>query len=73
MIYAQFYELDRTNSLVEACGDRQVIKLDGRQSKSSWCSVAEDVARKRGYLAWSIHKGGSFTESRKVVDIQLVK
>ena len=67
MLYAQFYQKSAiSDSLVEACGDRSVIILDGRYSPQTNGEIAAREAAKRGYLAWSIHRGESFTRSTKV-------
>lgn len=57
MYFATFYQpsaIDKTK-LIEGCGDRAVIILDGR-----WVDhhqTAARVCRERGYLAYQLHKG----------------
>mgnify|MGYP003442407164 CR=1 FL=1 len=67
MLYAQFLTKSAiSESLVEACGDRAVIILDGRYSTATNGEIAAKECAKRGYLAWSIYQGDTFTRSRKV-------
>ena len=62
MIYAEFY--NRTPSGFQpACGDRSVIVLDGRNSPATHGQIAAAECLKRGYAAWRIFKGESFTRS----------
>ena len=66
MIYAQFYTKSAIDPdrIIEACGDRAVIILDGRNSRSTHNAVARDECKKRGYIGYTIHKGDGFGESR---------
>ena len=68
MLYAQFYQRSALDgiTLVEACGDRAVIILDGRHNSRTNGEIAAEECVKRGYSAWSIHRGESFTRSQKV-------
>lgn len=62
MIFAQFYHKSAiSEALVEACGDRAVIILDGRESRFSHERIAARECAKRKYLAWRLFKGDSFT------------
>lgn len=72
MIYAQFYHYDLSGNLVEACGDRSVVIIDARQRRSTVGEIADDECKKRGYVAWAIFKGKSFTNSVQVSDIWYV-
>lgn len=71
MIYAQFFQqglgIER-GKLVEACGDRSVVIMDGRspQRHAGW---AREECLKRGYAGWQLFKGESFTRSRPVSEI----
>lgn len=67
--YAQFFHLGTTGTLIEACGDRAVIRLDGRQSQQTHETIAEQVCRKRGYLAWQLIKGPSLLRTRPVTRV----
>lgn len=76
MIYAQFYQdstgwngkdFSGTVKLIEACGDRSIIILDGRNGLATHVSLARSECEKRGYKAFSIHRGESFTSSNVTV------
>ena len=75
MHYAQFYQRSATNphELIEACGDRSVVVLDGRCSAQGMAKISEAECRRRGYLAWRIFKGESFTRSAPVSQLSFVK
>lgn len=72
MLYAQFYSMSTgygTNGTpvpIEACGDRSVIILDARVKPETNGRIAAAECVKRGFVAWSIHSGRSFTDSRRV-------
>lgn len=68
MFYAQFYQLSAIDPLVtiEACGDRSVVILDGRCSAERNGRIAEHECAKRGYVAWRIFRGDSFTRSAPI-------
>lgn len=72
MIYAQFYHYGLTGDLVEACGDRAVVIIDARLKPRTVGEIAADECKKRGYVAWAIFKGESFTNSVRVSDIWYV-
>lgn len=64
MYYAQFYQRSAVgDEIIEACGDRSVIILDGRCSKQWMGETAAAECKRRGYLAWRIFKGDAFTRS----------
>lgn len=67
MIYAQFFQRAVTDpsKLVEACGDRAVVILDGR-SPSRHQRWANEECHKRGYVAFQLMKGDSFTTARSI-------
>ena len=71
MIYAQFYQrsaldYDKCLPLIEACGDRSVVIIDGRTTESTINAIAENECKKRGYIAWRIFKGETFTRSAAI-------
>lgn len=66
MIYAQFYKYDLAGNLSDAMGARSVAILDGRVASSTLGQIAEAECVKRGYVAWSIFKGDSFTRSHRL-------
>ena len=64
MLYAQFY-IERNGKLIEPCGDRAVIILDARYRPETNTQIAREECEKRGFVAWSIHRG-QFLNSKKV-------
>ena len=63
--YAQFYQQSSvTGELIEGCGDRSIIRLDGRQSQLIHEELAEEECRKRGYIAWQLIKGESLLRAK---------
>ena len=68
MIYAQFYHYDLGGKLAEACGDRSVVIIDARLRMSTIGEIAAEECKKRGYVAWAIFKGESFTNSSPLSD-----
>lgn len=66
MIFAQFYDRKLDGTLGEALGDRSVVIFDGRLAKATVTRLASAEAVKRGFEAFSIHAGDSFTRSRKL-------
>jgi hypothetical protein len=71
--FAQFFQhsaIDNTK-IIEACGDRSVIILDGRISKETMRELAAKECSKRGYVAWQIHRG-NFRNSSPISQIYTV-
>jgi hypothetical protein len=67
MIYAQFYHRGMiTGKLIEAVGDRGVIILDGRNSRSTHRVIAAEECIKRKYAGYSLHQGETFTRSHLI-------
>ena len=66
MIYAQFYHYDLSGKLAEPCGDRAVVIIDARLRTETIGKIAAEECKKRGYVAWAIFKGESFTRSRRL-------
>lgn len=48
-MYIEFYDYDLAGELHRVCGDRGVIKLDGRESRDSHLRIAEEELVKRGF------------------------
>lgn len=73
MYYVQFYQRAAypvgTTNIIEASGDRSVVILDGRLRPQSMGRIAAAECAKRGYLAWRIFRGESFTRSAPVSQI----
>lgn len=70
MYYVQFFQRAvwpvGTDKIIEACGDRGVIVLDGRESKNTMHEFSERECNKRGYVGWQLFKGETFTRSRPI-------
>lgn len=73
MMYAQFYREGGDGKFYEGVGDRSVIVLDGRHSPATNGHIAEKEARKRGFDAWRIFKGETFTRSSPVSQLWPVR
>lgn len=70
MYFAQFFQKSAiSDEIIEACGDRAVIILDGRQCMGVMKDLALYSCRKRGYLAYQLHKGETFTRSTPITDV----
>jgi len=71
MYFAQFSQPSAIDAskIIEGCGDRAVIILDGRMSRASMDSIAVTECKKRGYVAWQLFQGESFSRSRALYDI----
>lgn len=63
MYFAQFYTKGVSENLIEACGDRGVYKLDGRNSMSEMIQDSIVWARRHGFGAFKICRGDSFIDS----------
>lgn len=60
-------------SPIEACGDRALIILDGRESPQSHVDIALTECRKRGYVGFTLHRGATFTRSSMVRPLTLLQ
>lgn len=73
MIYVQFYQKSAiSDELIEASGDRSVIILDGRESRFAQTSIARQACQERGYLAWRLFKGETFTRSAPTDELRYI-
>ena len=74
MYYAQFYQRSATNpeEIIEACGDRSVVILDGRCSRQWMGETAAQECKRRGYVAWRVFKGEAFTRSAPISQLWYV-
>ena len=69
MKHVEFYILDQVDGKpIPGCGDRSVIRLDGRQSRVTHHLIAERVCRERGYVGYRLRSGDSILYSRFVSD-----
>ena len=72
MTYVQFYHYIANGSLMEASGDRSVVILDGRCSKQWMGDISASECKHRGYDAWCLFKGESFTRSAPISQVWYV-
>jgi hypothetical protein len=73
-LHVQFFTRSaiEPTKLVEACGDRSVIVYDGRLALRDVTADARTECHKRGYLAFVLRRGDSFTNSRNICSLQYV-
>jgi len=70
MYFTQFYQKSATSDkTIEACGDRAVIILDGREQAGTHHSISRYECVRRGYTHYSVHTGSAFSRSRRISDI----
>lgn len=73
MIFAQFFHKAVTSDeLIPACGDRSVIVIDGRVVSATKDDIAKTTCKRRGYLAYQLCRGSSFTRSAPIGEIVIV-
>ena len=69
MTYAQFYDKAiypiNSTELIEVCGDRGIIYLDGRESLQSQIELCEQCAHERNYQGYKIYKGDTINRDTK--------
>lgn len=57
---------------IPALGSDGVAVFDGRWSKEHCAAVARDIARKRGFIGFTLEAGESFTRSRVIRKLELI-
>jgi hypothetical protein len=67
--FAQFYRRGADGPPVEACGDRSVVRLDGRARQETMEALAEQECKKRGYVAWQLIRGESLLRARPITKV----
>ena len=77
MRFAQFYQMSlamkgKPSQPIQACGDRGVVILDGRNNVGVSASIAKRECQKRKYVGFSIHEGESFTRSRVIRKMEAI-
>lgn len=73
MIYVQFYQKSAiSDELIEGSGDRSVVILDGRNTRFTHNSIGEAECKKRGYLAWRLYSGDTFTRSNPIDSLRYI-
>ena len=68
MIFAQFYQKGTTGKLIEACGDRAVIVLDGRKTLLRNKAIAAENCLARHYIGYRLYQGETFTRCTPVTE-----
>ena len=70
--FAQFYQRSPVSgALQEACGDRSLIILDGRQSLAMWRAIAAEECERRKYVGYRI-MCGTILKPSPVSDLYLL-
>ena len=59
-------------SPIEACGDRGVIILDGRERATAHVEIARKECAKRGYIGFTLHIGQTFTRASMVRQLEII-
>lgn len=74
MLFAQFYQYGviSKDKLIEACGDRAVIVYDARVRRETTVDDAKKECARRGYSAFALFHGDTFTRSARVTSIQII-
>jgi hypothetical protein len=73
MLFAQFYQKSAIGpEIIEACGDRSVIIYDARVHQELTIVDAVAECKKRGFVAFALFHGQTFTRSTRITSIQKV-
>lgn len=74
MKFVQYFQKSAIrDELIETCGDRGVIILDGRQGLITHKAIARVEGLKRGWLAYQIRSGDSFNRNvNNLTDIIII-
>lgn len=86
MLYVQFFQLSTGyvagsipprfdaahKTAIPATGDRGVVVLDARNSRETHKRIAAAECKKRGYVAWQLFAGETFTRSRPLSQVETV-
>lgn len=73
MLFAQFYQKSAIGpEIIEACGDRSVIIYDARVRRETTIDDAKKECARRGYQAFAMFHGETFTRSTRITSIQKV-
>lgn len=68
--FAEFYQAGIGDPRpIPACGDRSVIRLDGRNNQLSHELLAEQEYRNRNYIAWRLIQGESLLRAKPITPI----
>ena len=71
MIFVQYYIKNSDDKFMEACGDRGVIILDGRNSLATWHDDARKFNgyRRPKYAGYQLFKGNSLLNNQPITDM----
>jgi hypothetical protein len=71
MIFVQYYNKSADNRFIEACGDRAVVILDGRNNVETWHKDAKKFNgyRRPIYAGYRLFEGSSFLDNQPITDI----
>jgi hypothetical protein len=70
MYFAEFYTKGvQSGKLIAACGDRAVLKLDGRERETAHVGHAYKWAKQHGFEGFVLRRGASFSDSVTVTDM----
>jgi hypothetical protein len=71
MIFVQYYNKSIEGKFIEACGDRAVVVLDGRNRVETWHEDAQKFNgyRRPIYAGYRLFKGSSFLDNQPLTDI----
>lgn len=77
MHFACFYQKpvnygQKDLSPIEACGDRGLIVLDGRERPQTHVEIARTECKKRGYIGFTLHMGETFTRASIVRQLEMI-
>jgi hypothetical protein len=72
MYFAEFYHRTQSGQFTEACGDRSVLILDGRESATSHHTHAIQWGKKHNFAAYKLCTGESFTRANTRTGLHMV-
>jgi len=73
MAYAQFYQKGIVSgNLIEACGDRSVIKIDARLTFHNQHAIAREECEKRGFIGYQLLQGNHLLSAEPVAGLQRI-
>ena len=74
MYFAEFYIKSAiSEEIVEACGDRSILILDGRESFSKQREYCKDWCERYGFVGFSLHKGEYFSGNTCIAPFERVQ
>ena len=82
MLFAEFYgpstgwngkDFSGPIKLIPRCGNSSVAVLDGRLRPAAADAIAKEICIARGHGGYTINRGVSFTQSRVIVPLTIVR